>query len=255
VLSNSLSRPNHELVRTSHEPTSIDLALTHPAQFMHFLAEAIQDEIAFYSHDLDGRIKYLSKSAEEVLRVSPKQILDRPFNELLSENSCNEDIRRNEWDGDKPLQGRSGICEFRGEENGSPFKVKYWRVPIVIKEKPIGYSGILRKLDVTPVAMEIVESADLHELMSRVDRLTLVEFQVVEMVVDGHMNKEAATRLGVAVRTIESRRSRAMLKLKANGLSELVQLWILVRKLLSSGKYSQVSAKFQSVSTASPQTK
>ena len=67
--------------------------------------------------------------------------------------------------------------------------------------------------------------------MDRVNSLTPVEFQVIDMVVDGNMNKTMALTLGVAVRTIESRRARAMAKLETKTLSELVQSWVHVRRI------------------------
>ena len=69
------------------------------------------------------------------------------------------------------------------------------------------------------------------ELIMRAQTLTNVEKEVVEMVIDGMMNKEMAVRLKVAVRTIESRRSRAMAKLRTKSISELVQAWMKVRSI------------------------
>ena len=72
--------------------------------------------------------------------------------------------------------------------------------------------------------------------MFRVVGLTEVERQVIDMVVDGNMNKEIAVLLEVAVRTVESRRSRAMMKLQSRTVSELVQKWVQVRHIEASRK-------------------
>lgn len=208
---------------------------------MHTLVEAIQDELAFYSHDLTGRITYLSKSAETVIQLSAKQALNHNLADFLGDNPINEEMRRYYLDLTTSPVARVGFCEFLGcGEIGAPIKVKYWRTHVLKQGIPIGFSGILQRLDGSPIANHVTDSIDGKELMARVESLTAVEFQVIEMVVDGHMNKESAAILNVAVRTIESRRSRAMAKLKSSGLSELVQTWVRVRQLMSTGKYNHI---------------
>lgn len=222
-------------------PTSSGFTLMHPTQFMHILAEAIQDELAFFSHGMDGILSYLSKSAESVLQLSPNLAMNRPIHELLTDNPCNDELRSLALNPSQPTIATSGTCEFLGfGENAAPVKLKYWRTHVLNQGSPIGFSGILRRLDGSPIPSQIPD-AGTAELISRVETLTAVEFQVIEMVVDGHMNKESAAQLNVAVRTIESRRSRAMAKLKTNGLSDLVQTWVLVRQLIASGNYERLA--------------
>jgi DNA-binding NarL/FixJ family response regulator len=118
--------------------------------------------------------------------------------------------------------------------------LEYTEVEIVHNGALIGYSGIMRRLESTEgTAMDAllpVASPEDVELMQRVASLSDVERQVVELVVDGHMNKKMAAVLEVAVRTIESRRSRAMTKMKATSLSHLVQMWLRVRQIESPKK-------------------
>ncbi|MEN6457984.1 MAG: response regulator [Thermoguttaceae bacterium] len=58
----------------------------------------------------------------------------------------------------------------------------------------------------------------------RLEKLTAAERSVLNMVLDGKMNKEIAIDLGLSIRTIEDRRSRLMKKLGANCLAELIQM-------------------------------
>lgn len=84
---------------------------------------------------------------------------------------------------------------------------------------PIGLTGIVRRLqDCSHGATELSE-VDEKELMAKVATLSDVEERVIELVIDGTMNKKMAVILDVAVRTIESRRARAMAKLKTRTLS------------------------------------
>lgn len=59
---------------------------------------------------------------------------------------------------------------------------------------------------------------------ARVASLTARERQVLDLVVQGKMNKVIADLLGVSIKTIELHRSRVMTKMKASSFAELVQL-------------------------------
>lgn len=60
-------------------------------------------------------------------------------------------------------------------------------------------------------------------------KLTLREQEVLEHLVAGWSNKEAAGKLGVSPRTIEFHRANIMEKTGAAGLPELVRLWLAAR--------------------------
>ncbi|MCY2984443.1 MAG: LuxR C-terminal-related transcriptional regulator [Planctomycetota bacterium] len=206
------------------------MVLDQPKQFLPIVVDAIQDELVFYSIDMDGRFVFLSNSAEAVLNHAPKQWQNRTFIDALTENPCNDSIRTCEWNS---LEGNSStgkICEIY-DRDGNRLLLKYWRVHIIRDGVPIGLSGIIRRLDVNANGIQELDSVAERELMKRVESLTPVEFQVIDMVVDGNMNKKMAATLGVAVRTIESRRARAIAKLQSKTLSELIQTWVHVRRI------------------------
>ena len=232
---------SEDLVPSYLDKNRDGIDLMRPSLFMPILAELIQDELLFFSHDMNGKVTYISKSAESVLRTSPNSILNRTFPEMLTEDTCNDKLRDFSWETGSPLTAISGTCMLRGSEDSpAPIKLKYWRVHVIDRGNPIGVSGILRRLDTREPRYEFLAEPDADELMARVETLTPVEFQVVDLVVDGHMNKESAAILNVAVRTIESRRSRAMAKLKASGLSDLVQTWVQVKRFLNTDKYKHL---------------
>ena len=58
----------------------------------------------------------------------------------------------------------------------------------------------------------------------RLTRLTAGEREVLNLILEGKMNKEIATELGLSTRTIEDRRAKVMKKMGAKSLAELVQL-------------------------------
>jgi FixJ family two-component response regulator len=66
------------------------------------------------------------------------------------------------------------------------------------------------------------EQAEASSLRARVDTLTPREREVMDLVVTGLMNKEVAAKLGLSEITIKVHRGRAMQKMEADSLAELV---------------------------------
>jgi len=63
-----------------------------------------------------------------------------------------------------------------------------------------------------------------RKILGRVELLTNREREVLVHVVAGLMNKQIATRLGVTVATVKVHRGRAMQKMQADSLAELVRM-------------------------------
>ncbi len=78
--------------------------------------------------------------------------------------------------------------------------------------------------------------AECAEIDRRLAALTPKEMQVLELIIEGHANKVIASRLGVSVRTVESRRHSIFKSTQTKSLAELVamvyrhELW---RRVLS----------------------
>ncbi len=58
----------------------------------------------------------------------------------------------------------------------------------------------------------------------RIAGLTPGEREVLDLILEGKLNKEIATDLGLSVRTVEDRRARLMKKTEVGSVAELVQL-------------------------------
>ncbi len=63
----------------------------------------------------------------------------------------------------------------------------------------------------------------------RLERLSPREHEVLDLVVAGRTNKEAAAQLGISVRAIESHRARVMERMGADSVAQLVQMIVVVR--------------------------
>jgi FixJ family two-component response regulator len=66
------------------------------------------------------------------------------------------------------------------------------------------------------------EQAEISKLRSRLDTLTPREREVMDLIVTGLMNKEAAAKLGLSEITVKVHRGRLMQKMEADSLAELV---------------------------------
>ena len=66
--------------------------------------------------------------------------------------------------------------------------------------------------------------SELQDIQSRVKQLTPREREVMTLVVAGYLNKQVASELGAAEKTIKIHRARVMEKMKAGSLAELVRL-------------------------------
>ena len=71
--------------------------------------------------------------------------------------------------------------------------------------------------------------AQLDEWRERMETLTPREREVMELVVDGAANKVISATLGVSLKTVEAHRARVMDKLKAESLSHLVRMSVMLK--------------------------
>ncbi len=66
--------------------------------------------------------------------------------------------------------------------------------------------------------------SEMDGLRARLSRLTPREREVMTLVVNGHLNKQAADELGIAEKTIKIHRARVMEKMEAHSLADLVRI-------------------------------
>jgi FixJ family two-component response regulator len=65
---------------------------------------------------------------------------------------------------------------------------------------------------------------EINALKERYESLTQRERQVMELVVRGLLNKQVAGELNISEITVKAHRGKAMLKMKANSLADLVKM-------------------------------
>jgi RNA polymerase sigma factor (sigma-70 family) len=65
---------------------------------------------------------------------------------------------------------------------------------------------------------------EVKDIQERFDALSSREREVISLVVEGLLNKQIADQLGTAENTVKVHRSRAMAKMQANSLADLVKM-------------------------------
>lgn len=68
------------------------------------------------------------------------------------------------------------------------------------------------------------QEKEITDIRGRFDSLTSREQEVVSMVVAGMLNKQIAAELGTAESTVKVQRSRAMEKMQAESLADLIKM-------------------------------
>ncbi|MEM9415936.1 MAG: response regulator [Planctomycetota bacterium] len=104
-------------------------------------------------------------------------------------------------------------------------------------EKPFNDEILLDRVRAA-LAMDVEQFASveyLREIASRAQRLTPREVQVMALVVQGKINKQIATELGLSHKTIEVHRAHVMEKMQAGSLAELVRMSVALEREKADG--------------------
>ena len=142
---------------------------------------------------------------------------------------------------DLRMPGMSGlelqrVLTDRGSRRPIVFVTAHGDVPDAVRAMRSGAIDFIQKpfrdqdlLDCIQNALEVDrrqrdEAGDRSRVGARLERLTAREREVLDRVVEGQANKAIAAELGVSERTVEIHRSRAMSKMEAGSLAELVRM-------------------------------
>jgi FixJ family two-component response regulator len=142
---------------------------------------------------------------------------------------------------DVRLRGLSGL-DLQGELAARNCQVPivfitgHGDIPMTVRAMKAGAVEFLTKpfrdqdlLDAIHIALERdrarrKQEKEITELQQRFDLLTSREREVISLVSAGKLNKQIADQLGTAENTIKVHRSRAMEKLRADSLADLVRM-------------------------------
>jgi RNA polymerase sigma factor (sigma-70 family) len=142
---------------------------------------------------------------------------------------------------DVRLPGLSGLdfqCELAARNIRIPivFITGHGDIPMSVRAMKAGAVEFLTKpfrdqdlLDAIRIALERdrarrEQEKEVKELQQRFESLTPREREVISMVVSGMLNKQIAGQLGTAENTVKVQRSRAMEKMHAQSLADLIRM-------------------------------
>ena len=109
-------------------------------------------------------------------------------------------------------------------------------VPMAVKAMKGGAVGFIEKPFDDKTLLESIrlalrrnteartQTVERNEVLARLQQLTSREHQVFELVVQGRSNKEIASGLGIADKTVEVHRASVMRKMRADTLAHLIRL-------------------------------
>jgi DNA-binding CsgD family transcriptional regulator len=95
-----------------------------------------------------------------------------------------------------------------------------WQAPANFIIKPAMGKG--RSVPVDTISSENLPVSDTTKIKQPVSGLSPREHEVLQLLATGKTNSEISSNLGISVKTVESHRSRVMLKTKASSIVELV---------------------------------
>lgn len=110
-------------------------------------------------------------------------------------------------------------------------------VPMSVGAMKLGAVDVLQKPADADALLEAIAGAvercrcdrlrrnAVSDIAGRLASLTVRERDVVSQVIRGRLNKQIATDLGIAEKTVKVHRGRAMAKMRAQSVAELVHLW------------------------------
>lgn len=197
-----------------------------PEKFLPLFVDRYQDQFVWLTLDSKGQIVYSSRSVQRELGYSPADLAGRSIFEFLQggdEASTSLDLAALR---DKATASQS----LRLIDAHGCTKTMCLHAAAVDEQGRFTGFVILAVPESRPQTLGHDDDAAVQRALALAETLTPTERQVVDLVVDGYMNKTMAKMLGVAVRTIEARRARAASKLQVRSLPELVQVWMLVRR-------------------------
>lgn len=205
-----------------------DSLLTQAGNWLPLLACGEGAELFFFTLDLDRKLRYLSESAWSIGRIRSDQWMHQSLQSFLTDHSWNASMANPDSDLEPGKVHRMKIEVWDFER--SRVKLETWRKLILWQDEPIGIVGMARRFH-DPIPSESVNGTiDPLKIRRQLETLTDREIQVVELVVQGELNKSIAKKLDIAMRTVEARRSKAMAKLGCLRLSDLIRFWILAKE-------------------------
>ncbi len=91
-------------------------------------------------------------------------------------------------------------------------------------EKPFNEQGLLETVQKCMSLSKNISSVEL--INERINKLSDRERQIINLIVDGKLNKEIAYDLSISISTVEAHRANIMHKMQAKNLAHLIKIYL-----------------------------
>jgi DNA-binding CsgD family transcriptional regulator len=201
-----------------HDHDAAKSLLSNPSPLLPLFFDGANADFFFYTSDLEHYFRYLGDSAKWICGIDPAKWVNRNCCAILTDHPCNQHLKDVPYCDLRPDEIQKFACEIF-EDGGSRVMLEIRRRLVIQHDTPIGIVAVAKR------ASEPVEKVENNEEDNPFSCLTAGEMEVIELVIDGKLNKVIAKRLGVSVRTVELRRAKTMTKLSVLTVPALVKLW------------------------------
>lgn len=207
--------------------------LSHPEMLVPGFFHCPSQDLVLYTHDTERRVTFISPSAAKVFEVDLDQWRRKNYELLLTNHAWNAEYVHAAAAAVPTDDIQTLRCEILSER-GRRIQLEVRRQGILREGAWIGVIGLTRRIPSEEYSCQLLrqlfkKSEDPCQLIARWETLTASEKDVVQLVVDGAMNKMIARRLNIAERTVEARRSKIMKKLDLQSVPDLVRFHLLVQ--------------------------
>ncbi len=140
---------------------------------------------------------------------------------------------------DVRLPGMSGlelIEHLKSQKNHLPIVVisGYADIQMAVRAMKAGAKDFILKPFNEQCLLETVQKCltesinieSIDQIKDRLDQLSARERQIIELILDGKLNKEIAYELSISISTVEAHRASIMHKMKAKNLAQLIKLYL-----------------------------
>lgn len=163
---------------------------------------------------------------------SASDVLLKPIQNVLSESTANSHFLKNIVRERSSDDTEALMCDLRSAHGGT-VSVSFSVQTIYSEIEILGYSclgTLLRQHNGSSMAAPYLlrSNEDPQQILDRWNSLGASEQELIMLIVNGVQNKVAASRMGVAIRTIESRRSSSMKKLGVRSVADLVRIYLAI---------------------------
>jgi DNA-binding CsgD family transcriptional regulator len=177
-------------------------------------------------------IAHVGDSIFSVTGLSTNEVTKQPIQNILVESPANTSFLKSVAQERSSDESKTMLCELRSAK-GEVIPVSFSVQCIYSEMAIIGYSclGTQRRYHSgTAMAAPYLLRADEdpQKIMERWNTLCPGEQELITLIVNGVQNKVAASRMGVAIRTIESRRSSSMKKMGVRSIADLVRIYLAI---------------------------